>query len=217
MAGDPTQEGLKGADRILAPVMRHYRLRLGRFGAQPKGVFWRDEEGQALRFRILLKILDGAGPGMTLTDFGCGYGALWPHVRDHPALAGGRYIGTDICPDMLALARDQVTDPRATFMRTAVAPLATDFAVVSGTWNMKLDTDNGAWFGYVKASLAQLWSKTRIGLAFNMLAHDAAYQEQGLYYAKDHAFFDFCSTHLGANVELLSAYPLAEWTLFLRK
>ncbi len=50
-----------------------------------------------------------------------------------------------------------------------------------------------------------------------MLAGDAAYQEQGLYDAKDHAFFDFCSTHLGANVELLSAYPLAEWTLFLRK
>ncbi len=41
--------------QFLAPIAVLYGQRLERFGARPPGVLWRNEDGQRLRFEILVR------------------------------------------------------------------------------------------------------------------------------------------------------------------
>jgi len=82
---------------------------------------------------------------------------------------------------------------------------------------MNLSADEGEWADYVKASLAQLWSKTTKALGFNMLRSDAPEKYQSLYYADAGEFLEFCRDTLGADVEFSNDNPLPDWTIFIRR
>ena len=118
---------------------------------------------------------------------------------------------------MIRQAEASIQDPRATFQRHLIATEATDYTFVCGTYNMLMDADQGEWGDYVKASLAQLWSKTHTALGFNMLRSDAPEKFQSLYYADGEEFLDFCRKNLSADVEFSNDSPLPDWTIFIRR
>ncbi|NQV98690.1 MAG: methyltransferase domain-containing protein [Rhodospirillales bacterium] len=210
---------LRRAPRILSPVARAYERRLRQFGNDPRGVFWQNQEFQFRRFELLSRIFRPADQegGVTIHDFGCGYGALFDYLADQPVMTNSTYLGTDMSSRMIAAAREKITDPRARFLRHLQAVDEADYTLVSGTFNMHLGQDEADWEAYVKASLQQLWSKTRRGLAFNMLRDDAEEIFDGLYYINGHDLFDFCATHLSPHVTLQNDHPLPDWTLYVRR
>jgi len=213
-------DALKRAPEALAPIAAIFAHRIAEYGTQPHGVFWRTRDGQQLRFDILLGIMelvDLEKPGATINDFGCGYGALFKYIQSMPFMQGGRYTGYDICEQMIEVARRHVHDQRATFIQSMLATREADYTLVSGTFNMRVEVPDAEWLEIVKASLSQLWSKTRKGLAFNMLSSYDKQHQGDLYYADPCVFFDFCMRQLGANVTLLHDYPLKEWTIFIRR
>lgn len=212
-------EALHKAPELLTPVVIAYRRRLDYFGPSPKGVFWRSQENAEIRFRVLVRIFepeDVAG-GITINDLGCGYGAFFDFLRNHPQLASSRYVGYDVCPEMVKEARAHTQDPRATFVRHLMATETADYSFVSGTFNLKLDAEEGAWNAYVKSSLRLLWEKTRKGLAFNMLDPSDRDPGDGLYYADPKEFEQFCRAHLSPEVELIEGYGVPDWTIFVRR
>ena len=203
----------------LRQIAEAYRDRLARYGATANGVFWKNAEGQWLRFEKLIGVIDPRDfdGGITIADLGCGYGALFEALWRQRFMRDSRYIGYDICRDMLREARLRVSNPRAQFIHSAVATEEADYSLVSGTFNMKLDADDKDWAGYVEASLVDLWSKTRQGLAFNMLSRSHRLLRQGdLYYADWRRYEAFCARALSPNVTVLRDYPLAEWTIYVR-
>lgn len=210
---------LSRAPRALAPIAAIFTKRLEEYGTQPHGVFWRTREGQRMRFDILLGVMDDAADrgGVAVNDFGCGYGALFAHIKDRPFLKDGRYTGYDICEDMVRTARQHVQDRRATFIQSMLATREADYSFVSGTFNMRIETADDEWLAIVKASLVQIWSKTRKGLAFNMLSSYDPGRQSDLYYADPSEFFDFCMRALAPHVTLLHDYPLKEWTIYVRR
>lgn len=206
---------LQEAPAILAPVAVAYGRRLGQWGARARGVFWRNEEGQRLRFGVLTRILEDEPGPAAINDLGCGYGAFFDFLKDHPALRLGRFRGYDISEDMIEKAKERIRDPRATFIHSLVATEAADYSFASGTYNLCLETDVDPWVRYVKASLAHLWTKTRKAMAFNMLA-GLNYRRDGLYYADSKSYVAFCRT-LSPAVTLIDDYPLKEWTILVRR
>ena len=82
---------------------------------------------------------------------------------------------------------------------------------------MRIDASDEDWRTLVQSSLRQLWSRTRKGLAFNMLSHYDRFRQADLYYGDPCVFFDFCVRSLSPNVTLLHDYPLKEWTIFVRR
>lgn len=211
---------LKKAPAAYAPVAAVFAHRVREYGTQPHGVFWRTGDGQKMRFDILLQIMeleDLERPGATFNDLGCGYGALFNHIKDMPFMKGGRYVGYDICEDMVSVARRHVPDPRAAFIQSMVATREADYSIVSGTFNMRIDVPDDEWLEIVEANIAQLWSKTRKAMAFNMLSSYDKHRQGDLYYADPSAFFDFCMRQLSPSVTLLHDYPLKEWTIFVRR
>lgn len=213
-------DDLREAARKLAPIAVLYDFRLKEYGATARGVFWRNEDGQLLRFEQLIGIIDPADDqgGIEINDLGCGYGALFDFLAPHPFMRNSRYFGYDISEGMVREAAQRIRDPRAHFAQCLMATREADYSFVSGTYNMKLDESDRDWAAYVEGSLRDLWSKTRKGLAFNMLcAATKKRKEHDLYYADWRVFHDFCVNELSPNVTVLRDYPLAEWTIHVRR
>ncbi len=210
---------LRRSPEFLAPIAVLYGQRLERFGARPAGVMWRNEDGQRLRFEILVRVLEdeGTAGGVTINDLGCGYAAFFDFLKPLPVMRGGRYFGYDICEDMVDTARRRVDDPRVSLLQSLIATREADYSFASGTYNLKADVDEGEWTEYVKESLAQLWSRAAKGLAFNMLRPDGERREDGLYYGDPRAFLDFCREALSPDATLIDDYPLPEWTILVRR
>lgn len=211
---------LRTRARMLAPIAKLYGRRLAECGATPNGVYWTSHDGQALRFEVLLGIVapaDMADGRVSINDLGCGYGALFDRLETDPMMIDGRYTGYDISAEMVREAHSRHMDRRCDFIQSASATRESDYSLVSGTYNMKMRHNPTEWRSYIFSSLQDLWSKSRKGLAFNMLTGTGADKPGGLYYANAADFFDFCSRVLSPNVELKQGYGLEEWTLYVRR
>ncbi len=210
---------LKRAPELLAPIAVLYSHRLAQFGTKPRGVFWKNAEGQQLRFDILSGVFDSDADkgGVSLNDLGCGYGALFTHLKDQASMQDSRYYGYDISEDMITRAKEEIEDPRANFIHSLVPTRDADYSVASGTYNMRMDIGDEEWGEYVRASLTHLWSRSRKAMAFNMLSTYGGNRLSDLYYADPRPYFDFCMRNLSRNIILFHDYSLDEWTMFVRR
>ena len=211
---------LRRAPKLLAPVARIYGRRLDQCGANAKGVFWRGETWQRRRFERLTEIFtdaDMASGGVTINDFGCGYGAFFTYLTEYPVLRDSRYYGYDISQEMIAACRDGITDPRASFHRKMWATKRADYSFASGTYNLHGSADDDAWWEYVQASLRQLWHRTGKGMAFNMLRDDEEERYEGLYYTDAEKVLRFCHKYLSEDVEVFDESPMPDMTFFVRR
>lgn len=199
-------------DEILSPIADLYRESLAEHGAAPKGVGWKDDVQQRLRFDELSGIIE-PGP-FTCADFGCGYGAMFDYLASRQDLT--KYIGYDICPEMIDRARARVVDPRAQFTCADAVTDPVDFVFVSGTFNVKLDAPRESWDAFVKRTIAALATKARRGLAFNLFTTRVDYTEPQLFYADPAAYLAFCLDEVSPRVTLVHDYPLYEWTMLVR-
>jgi len=211
---------LRRAPKLLAPVARIYGRRLDQCGATAKGVFWKGEVWQRRRFERLMEIIDDAdmaSGGVSINDFGCGYGAFFEYLAEYPVLRGSTYYGYDISQEMIAACRDRINDPRASFHRKMWASKHADYSFASGTYNLNGDADADQWQEYVEASLRQLWHRTGKALAFNMLRDDEEECYDGLYYADPEKVLRFCRKHLSEDVEMFDERPMPDVTFFVRR
>lgn len=209
MAGD--------SEPLLDPVRRVYVESLRAHGIDSKAVGWKDPASQRLRFEKLARVIDPDVPSFTVNDLGCGYGAMFDFLTDgfDRQLAG--YAGVDISSEMIAAARERVSDPRASFSQTDMVRAEADYTFVSGTFNVKMNAPDDQWTAYIEATLEELAARSSKGLAFNLLSTYVDWRADHLYYGDPCRFFDFCRRRLSRFVTLLHDYPLFEWTILVRK
>jgi hypothetical protein len=81
---------------------------------------------------------------------------------------------------------------------------------------LKIGVEDDLWRDFVRNSLAELWSRTDVAMAFNMLDARAPKHLDGLYYGDADDLMDFARS-LSPNVTLIDDYPLDEWTIYLRR
>jgi len=205
-----------GVGNALVRVRELYTESLHDHGNDSRSVGWKTRESQLLRFEKLAVALDGIDGPLTVNDWGCGYGAMFGFLAERLGDRLAAYAGYDISDDMIAAAREAVTDPRATF-HLGDEPAEADVTFVSGTFNVRFDADADAWREWIESRLRQLTAVSRRALAFNLLSTYVDWQEPHLYYGDPRAFFDFCKRHLSPRVALLHDYELYEWTIVVRR
>jgi SAM-dependent methyltransferase len=214
MAGRPEAGG---QPTILEDVASYYSAKFAEYGATAEGVDWNSIESQELRFAQLLKVCDGGDEPFSITDYGCGYGALVPYL----VRAGHDFVyrGYDLSPAMLEYARATYADPpRIDFTETLAESGPTDYTVASGIFNVKLESGDVAWQGLVRETLERLAELSRRGFAFNVLTSysDPDRMRPDLYYADPALVFDYCKRRYSRNVALLHDYGLYEFTVIVR-
>lgn len=202
---------------LLAPIAQYYTDKLRSYGNDPRGVDWNGSEGQMLRFVQLCKVLD-RDTSFSLSDIGCGYGALLDFLNLH--FSGFDYTGVDISQAMVDAATQRFAgNENIRFVQGTQAPQSTDFAIASGIFNVKLGQSEDAWRAYIRATLDSMHGCTTKGFAFNCLTSysDAEKMRPDLHYADPCELFDLCKRQFSRNVALLHDYGLYEFTILVRK
>lgn len=202
---------------MLTQIDAYYSRAIRRHGPTPQGVDWNGEDGQRLRFRQLLSLIE-PGQACSINDLGCGYGALRDCLDDLGVSAN--YTGYDISGDMLAAARQRHPDPtRNQFVQADTPDRMADYGIASGIFNVRLQCPENNWRQHMEATLDSLCRTSRRGFAFNALStySDADRQRPDLYYADPLAWFDHCKRNYSRHVALLHDYGLYEFTLIIRK
>lgn len=198
-------------------VKTYFEDRLHKHGATHQGVDYNSVDSQELRFAQLIKVIEETAR-YSLLDFGSGYGGMYDYLvrLGH----GVQYIGYDIAESMVAKGRElHANDPHCTFTSRVEEITPVDYAVVSGTFNMKLDAGFDAWTQIIMEALDLMNSRARKGIAFNMLTKysDADKMRPDLYYGDPCFFFDYCKRNFSRNVALLHDYNLYDFTILVRK
>ena len=207
-----------GADEIHHVIREYYEAKVRRHGATPRGVDWENEPMQQLRFVQLLKLVDFSRP-FSLTDLGCGYGALLAFIEGRFPQAVFRYAGIDVAPGMVRRARRVHGErPHAVF-RVASAPLeATDYCLASGIFNVQLEVRLETWEAMIERTLHDMSRRSTRGFAFNFMADwPGPPSPAGLYRCLPERWVRFCESALGVEIEVLDRYRMREFTLLARK
>ncbi len=198
-------------------VKNYFNEKLETHGATHRAVDYNSPESQEIRFFELTKLIDSSQKYSVL-DFGSGYGGMYDYL-----LRLGHnlhYVGYDISEPMLAAGRElHPQDPDIWFTSNIDEVPLLDYAVLSGTFNIKLDISHDTWTNMVIECLHQMNEHASLGFAFNMLTKysDADRMRDDLYYGDPCFMFDYCKTYFSRNVALLHDYELYDFTIIVRK
>jgi SAM-dependent methyltransferase len=204
-------------EKMLKSAARYYTGKLEKHGPTPAGVDWNSAESQTLRFEQLLKLCDAAGP-FSINDYGCGYGALYDHMRGKGL--DFEYRGYDVSEAMIAAARRlHAGKPRCEFFAEESLLRPADYTVASGIFNVRMDFGDEEWHRYMLHTVGRLSEGSVKGFAFNVLTSysDPGKMRDDLHYADPLFWFDYCKKQFSRFVSLLHDYPLYEFTILVRK
>ncbi|WP_374300590.1 trans-aconitate 2-methyltransferase [Ferrovibrio sp.] len=207
------------SDLDLTPVAELYTNSLREHGFTPKGVGWRDEESQALRFDKLISVIEleaGRKP-ISVCELGCGYGALVTHLIDR-GIPVSSFDGYDISLEMLTAARQYLAGKDWCHLHgDSSLQREADYAFTSGIFNVRIGVDEKEWIAYIEKVILNLNASSRRGFAFNLLSTYVDFRADKLFYGDPGYFFDFCKRNCSRFVTLHHDYPLYEWTITVRK
>jgi len=223
MAADDSPDGLPLRMPPLSPEMRRvgaaYQGAVLRNGPTAAGGGWSSPQGQMLRLRVLLSILDDdPAETVSLADIGCGYGALWPLVANRVAPRIAAYTGYDIVPRMVTLARRaHGADPRARFLLGEGPEDPVDYAVISGTFNFRDQVPMADWRAQVERALDAIAGQCCRGLAVNFLHRRGGRNLRQMFYTTPE---DWAATAArlarGGTVTVVDDYLPDDFSLLIR-
>jgi SAM-dependent methyltransferase len=203
-----------GLESLKTSVVAHYEKSLARFGPTARGMDWKDDVSQALRFAVLCDVCDLRE--RSVHDVGAGAG----HLHDFLAArgVGARYTGSDLSSAMVATAR--ALHPGVRFERRDLLgePLPAerwDVVLCSGVFTVKLESSDADWWVLVESMLHRMFALCRIGIAFNLMSDRVDWRSPALYYASPGAIVSFCRSELSPFVVLRDDYPLHEFTVYV--
>jgi hypothetical protein len=205
---------MNDADANLQAISHLYGSNFVEFGAQARTLGWNSEHEQRLRFDVLTRHMDVSQP-LHLIDYGCGIGDLLFYLMEIKNAHVARYTGYEINASIadVAARRLRSSNISGLISNSSVVEHTADWAIISGTFNVRLSQSPQAWETHLRQALRTIFSRTTIGLSFNLLSTYVDWQVDDLYYGDPLSFFDFCKTELSARVSLDHDYPLYEWTI----
>lgn len=204
---------------IYENIEKYYTDKILKYGANPLGVDWKNEEGQILRFGQLSKVLNINIP-FTVADLGCGYGKFIDYLDKN--FQNYTYIGYDLSNSMIKKAIELYGYKNNVYfqhIKSTKEIQSVDYIITSGIFNVKMHYTEVQWLNYILNTLEQMYNKSLKGFAFNILSKysDKEYMRDYLYYADPLFLFDFCKRNFSKNVSLLHDYELYEFTIIVRK
>lgn len=204
---------MKSKNALLDTVRNYYDACVREHGPCARGVDWKDEVSQGLRFDVLSRIFKEDPPGSVI-DLGCGYGAYLKYLRDSYKFSG-HYLGLDLSHDMI---RKAPSIQNAQFRQGTLMPDdRADYIVASGIFNVHMGTPEAQWQEYILETLDMMNACSTKGFSFNAMTKYVDFEDPKLFYADPCALFDHCKTHYARNVALYHDYGFYEFTIAVWK
>ena len=199
--------------KLKREVVAHYEAKLRDHGPTARGMDWKDEASQRLRFRVLCEVCDLAG--RSLHELGAGAGHLLDYLREEEIAA--EYTGSDLSAAMVEAARRR--HPEARFAQRDLlleTPSPShDVVVCSGLFHVCLGHAGDPWRRFVEETVRRMWALARVAIAFNLMSDRVDYRVPQIHYSSPSESFEFCRRELSRFVVLRHDYPLHEYTLYV--
>lgn len=201
-------------------IDKYYSEKLDHFGLTPKGVDWKDNFSQELRFQQLLKVVD-FNENFSINDLGCGFGSLleFMTLNIHSDFC---YTGYDFSEKMISAAKEKFGGSKnSKFLKidTDYCLNRNDYTIASGIFNVLMDCNEKEWLDYILKTINVMNDYSQKGFSFNILSNysDKKCQRKDLFYGEPTFFFDYCMSNFSRNVSILHDYGLFEFTILIKK
>lgn len=189
-----------------------YNESLKKHGLTSKAVGWNTSDCQNLRFEKLIQVIKVPFEKLSVQELGSGYGEFFNFLISKN-LPIEKYIGYDISLKMTQAAQSYISDARAKFIQSSRLTEQTDYCFASGIFNVKLDHSQKTWEKHILDTLHHISQSCKKGFAFNLLSTQVDYQEPHLFYGDPEWFLKHCQKHFSKDSQLITDYPLYEWTI----
>jgi len=180
---------------IFDNIISSYNKQSDLHGISPKGVFWQSKSTQNSRFKSLLNIIHKKdyNKKFSISDFGCGYGALYSFIQNYNFMKNCVYYGYDIVPNFINQA--QIKYPNQNFICSEEMSIKTDYTIISGTFNYSGKIEINRWEAYVFDSLDKCLSNSKTAMAFNLLMDKKTLIKNKLFYTSPEKISEFCKNY----------------------
>lgn len=202
-------------NKIYNHIDKYYSNKIKLFGANYKGLDWKSEEDQFIRFHQLSEIIEN--DNSSLNDIGCGLGDFTRYINNN--FLNIKYIGYDISKAMINNATRLYPQNKFIHIKNLNELKVADYSIASGIFNVKMKYSKTKWLTYILNTLKQMNLKSKKGFSFNLLSKysDKCHMKNNLYYADPYFFFNYCITKFSKNICIKHDYNLYEFTVLVRK
>lgn len=168
---------------------------------------WTGDMQQTKRFQTLCEV--GVHDRASILDVGCGFGDLYHYLASrYPRI---HYLGIDINPSMIALARRKYPDAAfevADFGDWEGSPR--DFCLASGAFSFAVADHKEVYFSYVK----KMFAYSRVAVACNFLDARSHISDETFAAYDPKEIYDFCRM-ITPRVKLRDDYLPQDFTAYL--
>ncbi len=199
-------------------IIRHYEECFERHGDTHLGVDWPNELDAAKRYSVMLDVLRNPLDGMSLLDFGCGASHLYPILKKtFPSIT---YAGLDASQIFCDFSQKKY--PENTYYCLDVIQQADqlpgfDFIVMNGVFTEKKGLNFDEMFDYFKQLLRIVFSKARVGIAFNVMSTFVDWERDDLFHLPLELVGTFLTRELNRHFVIRNDYGLYEYTVYVYK
>ncbi len=201
-------------------IVKHYESCAEKYGDTHMGVDWPNKEDAEKRYRVMLEVIKPI-PAVTvkLLDFGCGASHLYEYILKHH-IENVDYSGLDLSEKFISLSKRKF--PSNDYYCIDILDDASDipyfdYIVMNGVFTEKRDLSFDEMFDYFKSVIKKVFSKTRIGLAFNVMSKHVDWERDDLFHLPFDTLAVFLSKELSRNFLIRNDYGLYEYTTYVYK
>lgn len=200
-------------------IVQHYEACLAQYGDTHAGVDWPNAADADKRYRVMLNVVREPAEPVSLLDFGCGAGHLVEHMQERK-LNHISYAGLDVSPKFTALSQKKY--PALPFycmdvLKDHGALHLFDYIVMNGVFTEKRDMSHDAMFAYFTQLITLMFSKTKRGLAFNVMSKAVDWERDDLFHLSADVLINFLVKNLTRNFVIRNDYGLYEYTTYIYK
>lgn len=204
---------------MMKDINKFYLDNLQQFGSTAKGVGWKNDEAQRVRFDQLFKLIT-TKETFSINDLGCGVADFVDYLSNEKA--DFVYHGYDLMREMIDRARVRYLDNKLVRFQTISNPTEmsqADYTIASGIFNIRFASSDEVWLDRILDTISIMDNKSTQGFAFNVLSiySDPEFRKSELFYADPLHLFDFCKRNFSRNVALLHDYGQYDFTIIVRK
>lgn len=200
-------------------IIRATEERLRQHGDCHLGVGWPKADDAETRYRIMLDVIRPQTSNPSILDFGCGAAHLYDYMQQKD-IAEIDYSGLDISSDFIDLCQSkhpEVTFHCADVLNSPDDLPVTDYVIMNGIFTEKRELSFDEMLKYMQTTLTLIFSKVRIGIAFNVMSKQVDWERDDLFHLPMDVLSGFLCRNLTRNFIIRNDYGLYEYTTYVYK
>ena len=200
-------------------IIRHYESCLALHGDTHRGVDWPNAYDAGIRYRVMLDVVRSNGGPKTLLDFGCGASHLYQYILDND-VQGLCYAGLDASRAFIDLSERKYPENNYICLDVMIEPNKLemyDYVVMNGVFTEKCELSFDAMYDYFVKVLTIVFTKVRVGMAFNVMSKQVDYERNDLFHVPIEKLTNFLVKYLSRHYIVRNDYGLYEYTVYVYK